>query len=93
MLEVIGRGGMEVPTMFLVDAGYGATLLGGLLLVAVAAWWSWAGDGIAVPRERWPATVRTAAVAGWALFLGGILTQVVSYFATVGAASWPGQMH
>jgi len=77
---------MEVPEMFLVDGGYAATLLGGLMLLGVAVWWSWAGDGIEVPRERWPRPVRMAAVAGWALFAGGILLQVVGYLAQVGVA-------
>ncbi len=84
---------MDVPTMFLVDAAYGAAILGGLLLLAVAAWWSWAGDGIAVERGRWPGAVRAAAVAGWALFIGGIFLQVVGYFIGVGVATWPGRIH
>ena len=80
---------MDVPLMFAVDAGYTATCLGGLLLLAVAAWWSWAGDGIEIPRERWPGAMRMAAAAGWGLFIAGILVQTVSYFAQVGVARWP----
>jgi hypothetical protein len=81
---------MDVPAMLGVDAAYGATVLGGLLLLAVAMWWSWAGDGIEVPRESWPGTIRTAAVAGWALFVGGLLVQLAAYLAQLGAARWPG---
>jgi hypothetical protein len=80
---------MDVPSMFLVDGGYLAVVLGGLLLLAVAMWWSWAGDGIEVPRERWPGAVRAAALVGWALFIGGLLLQVASYLAHVGVARWP----
>ncbi len=83
---------MDVPLMFGVDAGYTATGVGGLLLLAVAMWWSWAGDGIEVPRERWPGAVRVAAAAGWALFVVGILVQVVSYFAHVGVARFPASL-
>lgn len=84
---------MDVPAMVLVNAGYGVMLVGGLVLLAVAAWWSWAGDGIALPRERWPVAVRAAAVAGWALFVGGVLLQLASYFAQVGVDDWPRSLH
>jgi hypothetical protein len=83
---------MEVPTMLVVDAGYAAILAGGMLLLMVAFWWSWAGDGIEVPRERWPAAIRAAAMAGWALFIGGIFVQLVGYVAQVGVARWPGAL-
>jgi hypothetical protein len=76
--------------MMPVNAGLAAVFLGGLILLVVAGWWSWVGDGIAVPRERWPGAVRLFAFAGWALFVGGLLVQVVSYFSAVGVASFPG---
>jgi hypothetical protein len=84
---------MGVPIMNVVNVGYAALLLGGLLLLGVAAWWSWAGDGIAVPRERWPAAIRLTALAGWALFISGIVVQLVGYFRDVGVASWPARLH
>jgi hypothetical protein len=75
--------------MLVVSAGLAAVFAGGLVLLGVAVWWSWTGDGIAVPRPRWPAVVRLGAVVGWALFVGGILVQVVAYLAQVGVARWP----
>jgi hypothetical protein len=81
---------VAVPEMMPVNAGLAAVFLGGLILLAVAAWWSWVGDGIAVPHERWPGAVRLAAAAGWALFAGGILLQLIGYFGEVGVARWPG---
>jgi hypothetical protein len=81
---------MDVGVMFGVDVAYVAMVLGGLLLLAVAMWWSWAGDGIEVARERWPGAVRLAAAAGWGLFLGGIVGQLVAYFAHIGVARWLG---
>lgn len=81
---------MDVPMMLGVNVGYAATVLGGLLLFAVAAWWTLASDGIEVPRESWPAAVRGAAVAGWALFAGGLAVQLAAYLAQLGAARWPG---
>jgi hypothetical protein len=76
--------------MMPVNAGLAAVFLGGLILLVVAGWWSWVGDGIAVPRERWPGAVRLFAFAGWALFVGGLLVQLAAYLAQVGAARWPG---
>jgi hypothetical protein len=88
---------VSVPEMMPVNAGLAAVFLGGLILLAVAGWWSWASDGIAVPRERWPGAVRLAAFAGWALFIGGLVVQVVGYFTTVGVArflpGFPGGGH
>jgi hypothetical protein len=76
--------------MIPVNAGLAAVFLGGLVLLAVAGWWSWAGDGIAIPRERWPGAVRLAALAGWALFVAGIVLQLVGYFTAVGVTRFPG---
>jgi hypothetical protein len=75
--------------MLLVNAGLAAVFAGGLVLLGVALWWSWTGDGIAVPRPRWPTAVRLGAVVGWALFAGGLLVQVVGYLVQVGVARWP----
>lgn len=80
---------MGVPTMVSVNAGLAAVFLGGLLLLGVAGWWAWTGDGIAVPRERWPGPVRLAAAAGWGFFLAGIALQLIGYFGQVGVASFP----
>jgi hypothetical protein len=80
---------MDVPLMIMVNSGYAAMGLGGLLLLAVAMWWTRASDGIEVPRESWPGAVRGAAVAGWTLFAGGALLQLAGYVVQVGAAHWP----
>jgi xanthine/uracil/vitamin C permease (AzgA family) len=77
-----------VPVMVPVDAGLGAVYLGGLLLLMVAAWWSQASDGIAIPRERWPLVARAAALGGWGFFIAGIGLQLVGYLVHVGAARW-----
>ena len=80
---------MDVPTMMVVNMGLAAVFAGGMVLLVVAFWWSWAGDGIAVPRERWPMPVWLGAVVGWGLFVGGIAAQVIGYFVQVGVARWP----
>lgn len=80
---------MSVPAMVSTNAGLAALFLGGLLLLAVAGWWSWAGDGISIPRERWPAAMRLAAAAGWGLFVAGIVLQLIGYFGQVGVGSFP----
>jgi hypothetical protein len=72
--------------MHSVTTGLILVLLGGGVLLLVAGWWSWAGNGISLPRERWPREVRLAAAAGWALFLAGIVVQLVGYFGQVGLA-------
>ncbi len=83
---------MAVSPMVPVNAGLAAVFLGGFLLLLVAGWWSWAGDGIAVPRERWPGAVRAAALAGWGLFMAGILLQLIGYLTQVGVARFPQMM-
>jgi xanthine/uracil/vitamin C permease (AzgA family) len=80
---------MGVPAMTSVNVGLAAVFLGGLLLLAVAAWWSWAGDGVSVPRERWPGPIRLVAMAGWGFFLAGIALQLIGYFGQVGVGRFP----
>ena len=75
---------MSVPTMHMVDLGLAAMLAGGALLFLVAVWWSWAGDGVEIPRERWPGLTRLAAVAGWGLVIGGIAAQIAGFLGPVG---------
>lgn len=79
---------MAVPAMYVVDAGYTAVLIGGLMLLGLAVWWSRTGDGIEIPRERWPGPAKAAAAVGWALFGGGILIQILGHFSQVGVARW-----
>jgi hypothetical protein len=83
---------VAVSVMLPVDAGLAAVYIGGLLLLMVAGWWSWASDGIAMPRERWPLAVRAAALGGWGFFIGGMALQLVGYFVHVGVARWPQPM-
>jgi hypothetical protein len=80
---------MGVPTMDVVNAGLAAALLGGGILLAIALWWSAAGDGIGIARARWPGPVLVAGLAGWGLWVGGLAAQVLGYFAIVGVARWP----
>jgi hypothetical protein len=79
--------GMAVPIFTMVNAGLALTFLGGGLLLLVALWWA-RGDGIEVPRDRWPAAVRFGAMAGWLLWIGGIAIQVLGQFGMVGVARW-----
>lgn len=57
--------------------GYGMALAGGLLLLAAGAWWSWASDGyeLAGPPRPW----RVLVVAGWVLFVLGLIIQATGY--------------
>ena len=79
---------MGVTKMTVVNAGLAAVFVGGGVLLLVALWWAWAGDGIEVARERWPGIVRAAAIAGWLLWIGGLLVQVLGHFGEVGVARW-----
>ncbi len=76
--------------MHSVTTGLILAILGGGVLLLVAAWWSWAGDGVSLPRERWPREIRLAAAAGWGLFLAGIVVQLVGYVGQVGLANFAG---
>jgi hypothetical protein len=79
---------MGVPVFAVVNVGLVMTFLGAGLLLAVALWWSWAGDGIEIPRQRWPGIARLAATAGWLLWIGGLGAQLVGQFEKVGVARW-----
>ncbi len=79
---------MGVPAMYVVDGGLAAAFVGGGILLLVAVWWSWRGNGIAIARDRWPAPVRLLAVAGWVLWLGGMAVQLLGHVAAVGVARW-----
>jgi hypothetical protein len=83
-----GTPGMAVPIFTVVNAGLAMTFLGGGLLLLIALWWTRTGDGIEVPRPRWPAVVRLGAMAGWLLWVGGIAVQVLGHFGMVGVARW-----
>ena len=74
--------------MYSVTTGLILVLMGGGVLLMVAAWWSWVGDGVSLPRERWPGEVRLAAAAGWGLFIAGIAVQLLGYFYQVGVAEF-----
>jgi hypothetical protein len=80
--------GMGVPIFTVVNAGLVLTFLGGGLLLLIALWWSWTGDGIEIPRQRWPLFARLGAMAGWLLWLGGIAVQLLGQFGMVGVARW-----
>lgn len=79
---------MGVPTMTIVNVGLVAVFLGGGLLLLTALWWAWAGDGVSVPRDRWPGAVRGLATLGWLLWAGGLLVQILGHFGQVGVARW-----
>jgi hypothetical protein len=83
-----GIPGMAVPIFAMVNAGLAMTFLGGGLLLLIALWWTRSGDGIEIPRQRWPAPVRFAAMAGWLLWVGGLAVQVLGQFGMVGVARW-----
>jgi hypothetical protein len=84
----MGIPGMAVPMFSTVNTGLAMTLAGGGLLLLAALWWAWAGDGIEVPRDRWPALARLSATAGWLLWAGGLVVQVAGQFVQVGVARW-----
>ncbi|PYM54113.1 MAG: hypothetical protein DMD79_25170 [Candidatus Rokuibacteriota bacterium] len=80
---------MGVPAMYLVDGGLTLAFLGGGLLLLVALWWSFRGNGVALARDGWPVPVRLAALGGWVLWVGGLALQVLGHFGMVGVATWP----
>jgi hypothetical protein len=79
---------MAVPIFFGVDKALGFTFIGALALLLVAVWWAVAGDGVAIPRERWPRPVRLLALLGWGCWGGGLLGQVLAYVLHVGLTRW-----
>ena len=83
-----GTPGMGVPIFTVVNAGLAMTFLGAGLLLLIALWWTWASDGVDVPRQRWPAMARFGALAGWLLWVGGFVVQLVGFFDQVGVARW-----
>jgi len=69
----------------LVWGGYALAVLGALLLLAAAGWWSGASDGTRL--EPKPAAWRVLASAGWLCFIVGVAWQLVGY-ARIGVATW-----
>lgn len=80
--------GMAVPIFTVVNLGLLMSFLGAGLLLVVAVWWSVKGDGIEIPRARWPVSMRLGAMAGWLLWAGGLAVQVLGQFGMVGVARW-----
>ena len=80
--------GMAVPIFAVVNAGLAMAFLGGGLLLLIALWWTVKSDGIEIPRAQWPMPVRLGAMAGWLLWAGGLLVQVLGQFGMVGVAQW-----
>jgi hypothetical protein len=85
---MMGVPGMAVPVFTMVNVGLAMTFLGAGLLLLIALWWTRASDGVEVPRQRWPAIVRFGAMAGWLLWVGGFVVQLVGFFDQVGVARW-----
>jgi hypothetical protein len=83
-----GVPGMAVPVFTVVNIGLAMCFLGGGVLLLVALWWAWKGDGVEVPRRHWPAAARFGAMAGWLLWVGGLALQVLGLFGMVGVARW-----
>jgi hypothetical protein len=83
-----GIPGMAVPAFTVVNLGLAMTFLGAGLLLLVAIWWTWTGDGIEIPRQRWPRAARLGAMAGWLLWSGGFAIQLLGFFGPVGVARW-----
>jgi hypothetical protein len=79
---------MAVPVFNVVNLGLALCFLGAGLLFLVAVWWARAGDGIEIPRDRWPGAARFGAMAGWLLWVGGLAVQLLGYFGMVGVATW-----
>jgi hypothetical protein len=80
---------MGVPMMMGVNLGLAAAFAGAGLLLLSALWWTIASDGIELPRSRWPALLKLMATAGWGLWIGGLVVQVLAHFSQVGVARWP----
>ena len=85
---MLGIPGMAVPIFTVVNLGLAMTFLGGGLLLVIAIWWTYASDGIEMPRQHWPGVVRLGAMAGWGLWLAGLAVQIAGMFDQVGVARW-----
>ena len=85
---MLGIPGMAVPIFTVVNLGLAMTFLGGGVLLVIALWWTCASDGIEIPRQHWPGSVRIGAMAGWGLWLAGLAVQIAGMFDQVGVARW-----
>ena len=85
---MLGVPGMAVPIFTVVNLGLALAFMGGGVLLVIAVWWTWASDGIEIPRQHWPNAARFGAMAGWALWLGGLAVLVAGMFGHVGVARW-----
>jgi hypothetical protein len=68
-----------------VGGGYGLALVGAILLLASAIWWSWASDGVRLNPK--PSVWRALTGAGWVFFVFGVLWQLAGYV-RIGAVTW-----
>jgi len=68
-----------------VAGGYSLALLGAVLLLASAIWWSWASDGVRLQPK--PSLWRALTGAAWVFFVGGIVWQLAGYVG-IGAVTW-----
>ncbi len=78
---------IQMPFVIFVFPGWALSVLGGLLLLGAAAYWSVKGDGARLPVK--PAWWRAAVALGTLSFILGAVWQMVGYV-RIGAVTWPG---
>ncbi len=75
-----------MPFVRYVFPGYALCLLGGVLLLAAAGYWTLKSDGVHLRVK--PGWWRAAVAFGFLSFIAGIVVQLAGYV-QIGAVTWP----
>lgn len=75
-----------MPFVRFVFPGYALSLLGGVLLLAAAIYWSVKSDGVRLQIK--PGWWRAAVALGFLSFIAGVILQLAGYV-WIGAVTWP----
>ncbi len=75
-----------MPFVRYVFPGYALCLVGGLLLLVAAGYWTVKSDGVRLQVK--PAWWRAAVALGFLAFIAGVVVQLGGYV-WIGAVTWP----
>ena len=75
-----------MPFVRFVFPGYALCLLGGVLLLAAASYWTVKSDGVRLRVK--PGWWRAAVALGFLSFIAGVIGQLAGYV-WIGAVTWP----